>query len=158
MLRVGYICLENHLARNRGTGGANHNIRQARSEVHSDYSTPMFTSYSTRLKQTIKSTNAYLVELERDSKLPIEDRQAVFIINSDNLAETLDKFKQELQTSLTIKVNSFSEQDDKFYRLRGNLIALDYILQGIDLDFKSKMLDKTSCELPLSKDRCFLIS
>lgn len=144
MLRVGYITLENHIARNRGTGGANNDIRQARADIHADYELPWFTSYTTKLKETIKSTNKYLAQLEKDSSIPMNDKKAVFIVNSDNLAESLDKYKQELQTTLSVKVNSFFEQNDKFYRLRGNLIALQQILIGIDIDFKEKMLDKTS--------------
>jgi len=42
-----------------------------------------------------------------------------------------------------IKSNFFSD-DDKFYRIKGNLIAMQKFLQGIEYDFKDKMVDKSS--------------
>ena len=43
-----------------------------------------------------------------------------------------------------MRKSSFFTDDDKFYRIKGNLLAIDRFLQGIDYDFKDKMLDKTS--------------
>lgn len=143
--RVAVNTLENNLARNRGTGGANPNFVQARADVYADYELPYFTSYSTRLKQAIGSMDEYLIELKADQNVPMNKKKAVFIVNSDNLAEVLDKMKQQLQTNLIGETNFFTE-DDKFYRIRGNLIAMYKFLQGIDYDFKGKMIDKTSYE------------
>ncbi len=143
MYRIALNLLENNLARNRGTGGANPYIVQARADVYADYTLPLFTSYSTRLKQAVSNIEKYLTELKEDKNKPMEEKRAVFIVNSDNLAVALDKLKQQLQTNLMIK-SSFTSEDDKFYRIKGNLIAMYYVLKGIDHDFKDKMKDKTS--------------
>ncbi len=143
MYRIALNLLENNLARNRGTGGANPYIVQARADVYADYTLPLFTSYSTRLKQAVSNIKKYLTELKEDKNKPMEEKRAVFIVNSDNLAVALDKLKQQLQTNLMIK-SSFTSEDDKFYRIKGNLIAMYYVLKGIDHDFKDKMKDKTS--------------
>jgi len=141
--RIAVNTLENNLGRNRGTGGANKNLVQARANIYADYERPYFTSYSTRLKQSIKSIDNYLKELEENKNIEMSKKTAVFIVNSDNLAEVLDKVKQQIQTNLATKTNFFTE-DDKFYRIRGNLIATYYFLKGIDYDFKEKMIDKSS--------------
>ena len=143
MYRIALNLLENNLARNRGTGGANPYIVQARADVYADYTLPMFTSYSTRLKQAVSNIEKYLKELKEDKDKPMEQKRAVFIVNSDNLSVALDKLKQQLQTNLMLK-SSFMSEDDKFYRIKGNLIAMYYVLKGIDYDFKDKMKDKTS--------------
>lgn len=143
MFRIGINIFENNLARNRGTGGANHYIVQARSDIYSDLRQPIFTSYTTRVKQAIKNINHYLAQLKEDDKKEMSDKRAVFIVNSDNLATALDKLKQQLQTNLMTKT-TFTTEDDKFYRIKGNLIAMYCILKGIDYDFKNKMIDKTS--------------
>jgi len=143
--RVATNVLENHLARNRGTGGANKNLVQARADIYSDYNQPMFTSYSTRLNQAIKGMDRYLVELKEDKSLPVDKKRAIFIVNSDNLAEALTLLKRQLQTNLINETTMLTE-DDKFYRIRGNLIAIRNVLKGIDHDFKDKMIDKTSYE------------
>ncbi len=143
MYRIAINTLENNLARNRGTGGANEHIVQARSDIYADYSLPIFTSYTTRVKQAIKNLDIYLTQLKRDKNKPMAQKEAVFIVNSDNLAEVLDKLKQQLQTNIMLK-SSFSTQDDKFYRIKGNLIAMEKFLEGINYDFKDKMVDKTS--------------
>ncbi len=143
MYRIALNLLENNLARNRGTGGANPYIVQARADVYADYTLPLFTSYSARLKQAVSNIEKYLTELKEDKNKPMEEKRAVFIVNSDNLAVALDKLKQQLQTNLMIK-SSFTSEDDKFYRIKGNLIAMYYVLKGIDHDFKDKMKDKTS--------------
>lgn len=145
MYRIGVDILENNLARNRGTGGANAHIVQARSDIYADFRLPLFTSYSTRTKQAIAKLERYVLELEADSNKEMSDKKAVFIVNSDNLAAGLDKLKQQLQTNLMLKI-SFTTQDDKFYRIKGNLIAMQTILKGIDHDFKQKMVDKSSYE------------
>ena len=145
MYRIGLYTLENNLARNRGTGGANENIVQARSDVYADFRIPMFTSYSTRLKEAIANIDIYLKQLKEDKNKSMAKKRAVFIVNSDNLAVALDRLKQQLQTNLMLKT-TFSTQDDKFYRIKGNLIAMYYILKGIEYDFKGKMIDKTSYE------------
>jgi len=143
MYRIAINTLENNLARNRGTGGANEHIVQARSDIYADYSLPLFTSYTTRVKQAIKNLDTYLTQLKRDKNKPMAQKEAVFIVNSDNLAEVLDKLKQQLQTNIMLKSN-FVTQDDKFYRIKGNLIAMEQFLEGINFDFKDKMVDKTS--------------
>ncbi|WP_024955693.1 DUF2333 family protein [Sulfurospirillum arcachonense] len=143
MYRIAVYTLENNLARNRGTGGANKYLVQARSEIYADYELPIFTSYSTRLKQAIKNIQKYTKQLEEDNTKQMNDKRAVFIVNSDNLAEVIDKLKQQLQTNIMIKSNFFSD-DDKFYRIKGNLIAMQKFLQGIEYDFKNKMIDKSS--------------
>ncbi len=143
MYRIAINSLENNLARNRGTGGANKHLVQARSDIYADYSIPFFTSYTTRLKQTIKNIDKYNKELIADKNLAMDKKRAVFIVNSDNLAMTLDKLKQQLQTNIMIKGNFFTN-DDKFYRIKGNLIALYKFLNGIEYDYKNKMMDKTS--------------
>jgi hypothetical protein len=143
MYRIALNTLENNLARNRGTGGANKYIVQARSDLYADYSLPIFTSYTTRVKQTINSLNKFNIQLEEDKSKEMIKKRAVFIVNSDNLAEVFDKLKQQLQTNIMSKSN-FSSEDDKFYRIKGNLIAMDNFLQGISFDFKGKMKDKSS--------------
>jgi len=145
MYRIGLYTLENNLARNRGTGGANEHIVQARSDVYADFRIPMFTSYSTRVKESIANIDMYLKQLKEDKDKSMANKRAVFIVNSDNLAVALDRLKQQLQTNLMLKT-TFSTQDDKFYRVKGNLIAMYYILKGIEYDFKSKMIGKTSYE------------
>jgi len=141
--RIAVNTLENNLGRNRGTGGANKNLVQARADIYADYERPYFTSYSTRLKQSIASMDQYLKELEANKNTPMYSKTAVFIVNSDNLAEVLDKVKQQIQTNLASKT-TFMTEDDKFYHIRGNLIATYYFLKGIDYDFKDKMIDKSS--------------
>lgn len=143
MYRISLFALENNLARNRGTGGANKHLVQARAHSYADFELPFFTSYTTRLKQSISSIDKYLIQLEKDKTKPMNEKKAVFIVNSDNLAEVLDKLKQQLQTNIMFKSNFFSD-DDKFYRIKGNLIAMYNLLKGIDYDFKNKMLNKTS--------------
>jgi len=143
MYRIAINTLENNLARNRGTGGANKYLVQARSDIYADYELPIFTSYSTRLKQAIQNIQKYTKQLKEDSAKQMNDKRAVFIVNSDNLAEVIDKLKQQLQTNIMIKSNFFSD-DDKFYRIKGNLIAMQKFLQGIEYDFKDKMVDKSS--------------
>lgn len=145
MLRIAINSLENNISRNRGTGGANKYLVQSRSDVYADFGIPLFTSYTTRLKQADENIDRYLEQLEEDNSKDMNSKRAVFIVNSDNLAEVLDKLKQQLQTNIMIQPNFFS-QDDKFYRLKGNLIAMYKFLQGIDADFKNKMIDKTSYE------------
>ncbi|MCF6173518.1 MAG: DUF2333 family protein, partial [Campylobacteraceae bacterium] len=145
MYRIGLYTLENNLARNRGTGGANEHIVQARSDVYADFRIPMFTSYSTRVKEAIANIDMYLKQLKIDDKKDMSQKRAVFIVNSDNLAVALDRLKQQLQTNLMLKT-TFTTQDDKFYRIKGNLIAMYYMLKGIDYDFKNKMISKTSYE------------
>ena len=145
MYRIGLYTLENNLARNRGTGGANEHIVQARSDVYADFRIPMFTSYSTRVKESVANIDMYLKQLKEDKNKSMANKRAVFIVNSDNLAVALDRLKQQLQTNLMLKT-TFSTQDDKFYRIKGNLIAMYYILKGIEYDFKSKMIDKSSYE------------
>lgn len=141
--RVAINAIENNLGRNRGTGGANKNLVQARANIYADYELPYFTSYSTRLKQSIESLNKYLNSLEKNKNIAMSEKTAVFIVNSDNLAEVLNKVKQQIQTNLAMKT-TFLTEDDKFYRIRGNLIATYYFLKGIDFDFKDKMIDKSS--------------
>jgi len=114
MLRIGINSLENHLARNRGTGGANKYLVQARADIYADYELLFFTSYDTRLKQASKHIQQYLEQLALDESKPMNQKRAVFIVNSDNLAKTLDKFKQQLQTNIMIKL-SFLTRDNKFY-------------------------------------------
>lgn len=145
MYRIAINTIENNLARNRGTGGANKYIVQARSDIYSDYDLPIFTSYTTRVKQAIVSIDNFLGQLEADKNKQMNEKRAVFIVNSDNLSEVFDKLKQQLQTNIMIKSNFFSN-DDKFYHIKGNLIAMDKFLQGINFDFKDKMIDKTSYE------------
>ncbi len=143
MFRIGIDILENNLARNRGTGGANQHLVQARSDIYADFRIPLFTSYTTRTKQAITQIEQYLKALEADDTKEMSEKNAVFIVNSDNLAVALDKLKQQLQTNLMAKM-TFSTQDDKFYRIKGNLIAMHYLLKGIDYDFKLKMVDKSA--------------
>jgi hypothetical protein len=145
MYRIAINTLENNLGRNRGTGGANSNLVKARSNIYADYDLPIFTSYTTRLNQTVSHIDDYIIQLEQDKDLKSSQKEAVFIINSDNLAEVFDKLKQQLQTNLKLKTTFFTE-DDKFYKLKGNLIAISNFLKGIDYDFKNKMIDKTSYE------------
>lgn len=45
----------------------------------------------------------------------MENKKAVFIVNSDNLAETLDKMKQQLQTTLAKKLKTLLKLMIKFY-------------------------------------------
>ena len=155
MYRVSLNALENNLGRNRGTGGANEHLVQARSNIYADYSVPLFTSYTTLLTRTTTDLDKYLKRLELDKEVPMENKKAVFIVNSDNLAETLDKMKQQLQTTLAKKVENFTQVDDKFYQIRGNLLAMELIFKGLDKDFKNKMIDK-SCYyenfLPIMED------
>ena len=155
MFRVSLLSLENNLGRNRGTGGANEYLVQARSNIYADYSVPLFTSYTTLLTRTTTDLDKYLKRLELDKEVPMENKKAVFIVNSDNLAETLDKMKQQLQTTLAKKVENFTQVDDKFYQIRGNLLAMELIFKGLDKDFKNKMIDK-SCYyenfLPIMED------
>lgn len=141
--RVAANVLENNLARNRGTGGANKYLVQARSELYADYELAAFTSYTTMLKRSLKNMDKYLDDLEKNKNIPMQDKTAVFIVNSDNLAESLDKIKQLIQTNLSRKI-TFMDEDDKFYRIKGNLLATYYFLEGIDFDFKNKMIDKGS--------------
>ena len=143
MYRIAVNTLENNLARNRGTGGANKYLVKARSNIYADYTLPIFTSYTTRLKQTVSNIDSYVMQLQKDKNVGMNKKEAVFIINSDNLAEVLDKLKQQLQTNTMVK-SSFFTDDDKFYQLKGNLIAISKFLQGIDYDFKDKMKDKSS--------------
>lgn len=143
MLRIGVDILENNLARNRGTGGANQHLVQARSDVYADFRIPLFTSYTTRTQQAIEEIEEYLKALEADDKKEMSEKSAVFIVNSDNLAVALDKLKQQLQTNLMAKM-TITTQDDKFYRIKGNLIAMYHLLKGIDHDFKLKMIDKSA--------------
>ena len=143
MYRIAVNTLENNLARNRGTGGANKYLVKARSNIYADYTLPIFTSYTTRLKQTVSNIDSYVMQLQKDKNVGMNKKEAVFIINSDNLAEVLDKLKQQLQTNTMVK-SSFFTDDDKFYQLKGNLIAVSKFLQGIDYDFKDKMKDKSS--------------
>ena len=155
MFRVSLLSLENNLGRNRGTGGANEHLVQARSNIYADYSVPLFTSYTTLLTRTTIDLDKYLKRLELDKEVPMENKKAVFIVNSDNLAETLDKMKQQLQTTLAKKVENFTQVDDKFYQIRGNLLAMELIFKGLDKDFKNKMVDKscyTENFLPLMED------
>ena len=155
MYRVSLNALENNLGRNRGTGGANENLVQARSNIYADYNVPIFTSYTTLLTRTTKNLDNYLNRLSLDNNVAMENKKAVFIVNSDNLAETLDKLKQQLQTTLAMKVENFTQVDDKFYQIRGNLLAMELIFKGLDKDFKNKMIDK-SCYyenfLPIMED------
>ena len=143
MYRIAVNTLENNLARNRGTGGANKYLVKARSNIYADYTLPIFTSYTTRLKQTVSNIDSNVMQLQKDKNVGMNKKEAVFIINSDNLAEVLDKLKQQLQTNTMVK-SSFFTDDDKFYQLKGNLIAISKFLQGIDYDFKDKMKDKSS--------------
>lgn len=143
MYRIAMNALENNLARNRGTGGANEYLVQARADIYSDYEQPIFTSYTTRLNDTIKNMDLYLKELHEDKDKDMNKKRAVFIVNSDNLAEVMDKLKQQLQTNLVGDTNIMTE-DDKFYRIRGNLISMYNFLKAIDKDFKDKMVDKTA--------------
>lgn len=155
MYRVATNVLENNLGRNRGTGGANINLEQARSNIYADYSVPYFTSYTTLLNKSINNIEDYLTQLAKDKDKPMEAKKAVFIVNSDNLAETLDKLKQQLQTNLAIPVNYTYQVDDKFYKIQGNLRALHTILKGLDVDFKQKMIDKSCYNenfLPILED------
>jgi len=141
--RIAINTLENNLGRNSGTGGANKNLTQARADIYADCERAYFTSYSTRLKQTILSIGRYLDELKDNQNILMSNKKAVFIVNSDNLAEVLDKVKQQIQTNLATDTSFFTE-DDKFYKIRGNLIATYYFLNGINFDFKDKMIDKSS--------------
>jgi len=143
IFRIGINILENNLARNRGTGGANHYIVQARSDIYSDFRIPLFTSYTTRVKEAVSNINRYLAQLKADQNKDMSQKRAVFIVNSDNLAVALNKLKHQLQTNLMIQT-TWKTQDDKFYRIKGNLIAMYDILKGIEYDFKDKMIDKTS--------------
>ncbi|MDD3344292.1 MAG: DUF2333 family protein [Sulfurospirillaceae bacterium] len=145
MYRIGIDILENNLARNRGTGGANQHLVQARSDIYADFRIPLFTSYTSRTKQAITQIDQYIQELEADNAKEMSEKGAVFIVNSDNLAVALDKLKQQLQTNLMAKM-TVTTQDDKFYRMKGNLIAMYYLLKGIDYDFKLKMIDKSAYE------------
>lgn len=143
MFRTGINVLENNLARNRGTGGANPYIVQARSEIYSDVSIPIFTSYTTRMQEAISNIDGYLEQLKKDKNKEISQKRALFVVNADNLATTVDKLKQRLQTNIVTKI-TWSTQDDKFYRIKGNLLAMYDILKGIEYDFKDKMINKTA--------------
>jgi len=100
MFRIGINILENNLARNRGTGGANKYLVQARSDIYSDFRTPLFTSYTTRVKQSVSSIDLYLKQLKEDQTKEMINKRAVFVVNSDNLATAVDQLKQQLQTNL----------------------------------------------------------
>lgn len=143
IFRVATNVLENNLARNRGTGGANKFLVQSRSELYADYELSAFTSYTTMLKRSLVNMDRYLLDLEKNKNTSETNKTAVFIVNSDNLAEALDKIKQLIQTNLSRKITCMSE-DDKFYKIKGNLLATYYVLEGIDFDFKNKMIDKGS--------------
>jgi len=143
--RVAINALANNLGRNRGTGGANKNLMQARSAIYSDYNRPFFTSYSTRLEESIVDINNYLNELEENKNIEMSKKKAVFIVNPNNLGEAIDKVKQQIQTNLVTSTTFFTE-DDKFYRIRGNLIATYYFLSGVKFDYKEKMINKSSYE------------
>jgi len=143
MFRIGINVLENNLARNRGTGGANPYIVQARSEIYSDVTIPIFTSYTTRMEEAISNIDGYLEQLKKDKNKEISQKDALFVVNADNLATTVDKLKQRLQTNIVTKI-TWSTQDDKFYRIKGNLVAMYDILKGIEYDFKDKMINKTA--------------
>ncbi|RLA09008.1 MAG: hypothetical protein DRQ51_00020 [Gammaproteobacteria bacterium] len=143
--RLSVWSLENSLGRNRGTGGANKSLVQARSDIYADYNLPIFTSFNKRLKQTVKNLHKYINKLEQDASLPMDKKQAVFIVNSDNLAEVIDRLKQQLQTNIMVKTRFFTT-DDKFYTIKGNLIALHQFLEGIKFDFADKLKDKSSYE------------
>lgn len=148
MYRTATYMLENHLGRNRGTGGANHNLTQARADIFSDYELPWFTSYTRRLKQTTILLDSYTEELIADYDKEMNKKRAVFVVNSDNLAEVIDKLKQDLQTNNAgLELHDYFQEDNKYYRLRGNLIALHYIFGGIDRDFRQKLIDKSLYEL-----------
>ncbi len=148
IFRLSVLSLENSLGRNRGTGGANEHLVQARSYIYSDFKTPIFTSYDTRLHQTIFQLNLYLKDLDNGD--------AVFIANSDNLAEALNLIKLQIQTNLADNEPvSIFNVDDKFYRIRGNLIATYIFFKGIEKDFKLKLSDKNAFNEnfePLLKD------
>lgn len=68
MYRVSLNALENNLGRNRGTGGANEHLVQARSNIYADYSVPLFTSYTILLTRTTTDLDKYLKRLELDKK------------------------------------------------------------------------------------------
>lgn len=59
--------MENNISRNRGTGGANKYLVQSRSDVYADFGIPLFTSYTTRLKQADENIDRYLEQLEEDN-------------------------------------------------------------------------------------------
>ncbi len=147
MYRISAYMLENHLGRNRGSGGANECLKSARADINADYTIPLFTSYNTRLESAIRNIDCYTKQLLEDQSKSMNDKRAVFIVNSDNLAEALDKIKQQLDNPIEASKNmSFFEQDDVFYQIRGNLIAMYIFLKGIDHDFRDKMIDKTLYE------------
>ena len=147
MYRVALYMLENHLGRNRGSGGANKCLESARADINADYTLPIFTSYNTRLRSAIENIDCYTKQLVDDKSKSMNNKKAVFVVNSDNLAEVLDKLKQQLQTNLKNPESiGFFEQDDTYFVIRGNLIAIYTFLKGIDHDFKDKMVDKTSYE------------
>ena len=77
MFRVSLLSLENNLGRNRGTGGANEYLVQARSNIYADYFVPLFTSYTTLLTRTTTDLDKYLKRLKLDKEVPMENKKAV---------------------------------------------------------------------------------
>jgi hypothetical protein len=129
ILRPAILGLENYLARNRSSGNTNTNIVMARGKINGDFKEPFFPSYSRNLKHVYSSLELYSTELSQSKN------NAVFIVNSDNLADFLDLLKKELMANNSQTSIDFMQEDNYYYRLRGKLIALRYIFDGIDKDF-----------------------
>jgi hypothetical protein len=146
--------IENNLATNKGTSGKSKSIEKARSELFQNFSYPKFTSldktrtmifdYDDSLTHTVEYINDYLIQLEKDIKLPMNKRKALFIVNSDNLSKVLNLIEARLYDSVKKSEGAvFFDADNHFYRMKGSLKLLERFLQGIEYDFLTKLKDKS---------------
>jgi len=135
--------IRDFLGRNRSSNGANKFLIFAHQSITTDSNALLYPNYDYQISKTIRYLEKYKLDLEDDRDKEADEKTAIFIVNSDNLADVLFLLRKNLMTEAdTNKGITLLNADNDYYRLRGSLIALYQFLAGIEADFKVKMMEK----------------
>lgn len=156
MYRHILIVMRDRLGRNRSSSPANKYLVEAVNQLSVDSTAIYPVNFDFQLRKTIYSLKSYENNLIDDRKTKTKKPTAVFIVNSDNLAEAVKYMRIQLSSISDVNLPiSFLNADDDYDITRGNLVATYNFLLNLGPDFKEKMIEKGAYEdayLPLLRD------
>jgi hypothetical protein len=144
MTRHNVLVYRDYIGRNRSSNPVNLFLRRAHNEISLD-STAIFypANFDLQLRRTLSNLRKYENALVEDQDKNMVDRKALFIANSDNFGKALRKLREELLSVSDIEGDiAFLNSDDDYDNLRGHLISLYEFINGLENDFKEKMIKK----------------
>jgi hypothetical protein len=138
-----YQSIRDFLGRNRSSNGANEFLINGYYRIATDSNALFYPNYDFQISKAITFLDKYNFDLEDDRDKEPGDKTAVFIVNSDNLADVLRLLRKHLMTEAdTQRGITFLNADDDYDRLRGVLAVLYQFLAGLEGDFADKMKEK----------------